>query len=83
MNSVLGPYLRIFVLVFFDDILIFIKSLEEHMEHLKLVFEKLREHQLVAKISKCTFAQEKVEYLGHIIIGQGVATNPSKIAAIV
>lgn len=83
MNSVLGPYLRKFALVFFDDILIFSKSLAEHLEHIKLVFEKLREHQLVAKLSKCTFAQEKVEYLGHVITGQGVATDPSKVAAIV
>lgn len=82
MNRIFGKYLRKFILVFFDDILIFSKSLEEHKEHLEIVLALLRQHQLFAKLSKCAFAVHKVEYLGHVISGQGVSTDPSKIQAI-
>jgi hypothetical protein len=83
MNAILEKFLRKFVLVFFDDILIYSKSLTEHIGHLTAVFTCLRENQLFAKRKKCTFAQKQVEYLGHIITGKGVATDPAKIAAIV
>jgi hypothetical protein len=56
MNSVLAPVLRKFVLVFFDDILIYSKSLTEHISHLKQVFQLLKSNNLFAKVSKCTFA---------------------------
>jgi hypothetical protein len=82
MNTIFAAYLRRFVLVFFDDILIYNKSEQEHVDHLRLVLQILRQHDLTANRSKCVFATEKVEYLGHIIIGQGVATSPSKIEAI-
>jgi hypothetical protein len=72
-----------FVLVFFDDILIYSKTEQDHANHLHKVFDVLRENKLSAKLSKCTFGQKKVEYLGHIISGQGVGTDPEKIAAIV
>lgn len=77
MNEVLAPFLRKFVLVFLDDILIYSASLEEHLEHIQLVLEKLKEHKLFMKMSKCSFAQTKLEYLGHIISDQGVATDPA------
>ena len=83
MHSVLGHLLRKCVLFFFDDILIFSKSYKEHLEHLQLVFEALRKHQLYAKISKCTFAQDRVEYLGYVITAAGVSTDPAKVEAIV
>uniref|UniRef100_A0ACD5WWA8 Uncharacterized protein n=1 Tax=Avena sativa TaxID=4498 RepID=A0ACD5WWA8_AVESA len=83
MNTILAKYLRKFALVFFDDILIYSQSLEEHILHLQQIFTTLREHKLFAKRKKCTFAQPKVEYLGHIITRQGVATDPTKIEAIV
>uniref|UniRef100_A0A2N9GXS3 Reverse transcriptase domain-containing protein n=1 Tax=Fagus sylvatica TaxID=28930 RepID=A0A2N9GXS3_FAGSY len=67
MNEVFRPYLRKFVLVFFDDILIYSKGLEEHTTHLKTVLQILALHQLYAKMSKCVFATSEVEYLGHII----------------
>lgn len=57
MNEVLAPFLRKFVLVFLDDILIYSPSLESHLSHLQLVLEKLREHKLYMKMSKCSFAQ--------------------------
>jgi len=82
MNKILKKYLRKFVLVFFDDILISSESLEEHLKHLEEVFKTLQENQLVVNLSKCTFAQPQVEYLGHIIRGDGVATDPIKIEAI-
>ena len=64
MNQVFQPYLRKFVLVFFDDILIYIKTWELHMQHLRLVLTVLRENQLFAKRSKCSFEQTKLDYLG-------------------
>lgn len=82
MNSIFAPLLRKCVLVFVDDILIYSKSLEEHVQHLQTMLSILREHQLLIKHSKCTFAQQKLEYLGHIISVDGVSTDPAKIQAI-
>jgi len=82
MNEVFRAHLRRFVLVFFDDILIYSKSYTEHMEHLQVVFAILRTHKLVAKESKCVFGDDKVEYLGHVISKAGVATKPEKLQAI-
>ena len=79
MNEVLKPYLRKFVLVFLDDIPIYNPSQEEHFYHLELVLETLRRHQLYLKESKCSFAQDSLEYLRHIISSKGVSTDPSKI----
>lgn len=69
-------------LVFFDDILIFSKSMEDHILHLSKTLEALRRNQLYVKLSKCTFATDQVSYLGHIISSDGVATDPSKIQAV-
>jgi hypothetical protein len=82
MNNVFAAYIRKFLPVFFDDILIYSKTKTEHLQHLKLVLDKLREHTLFAKLSKCVFATEQVEYLGHVISAQGVATDPKKIEAV-
>ena len=67
MNSVFQKYLRKFVLIFFDDILVYSASMEDHLVHLRLVFELMKENNLFAKCSKCAFATSKVEYLGHFI----------------
>ena len=83
MNEVLDPFLRKFVMVFLDDILIYIPSLDTHVDHVRQVLDKLREHQLFMKLSKCSFAQLQLKYLGHIISGAGVATDPGKTAAMV
>jgi hypothetical protein len=81
MNEILEPFLKKFVLVFLDDILVYSPTLEKHIDYLRLVLEKLREHKLYMKLSKCSFAQTSLEYLGHIISQEGVATYPSKTAA--
>ena len=80
MNNVFKPYLRRFILVFFDEILVYSKSQIQHLEHLKLTFEILRQHILFAKLSKCSFGVQEVEYLGHIISANGVAIDPAKVA---
>jgi Reverse transcriptase (RNA-dependent DNA polymerase) len=81
MNQIFKPYLRKFVLVFFDDILVYSTSLLAHKEHLSLVFQKLLENQLSAKRSKCEFGVTQIEYLGHLISGEGVGTDPYKVQA--
>jgi hypothetical protein len=79
MNQLLQQYLRKFVLVFFHDILIYSKNEAEHAEHLNTILSLLQKDSLYAKRSKCVFAQDKVEYLGHIISSAGVSTDPTKI----
>jgi hypothetical protein len=69
------------VLVFFDDILIYNKSWEEHVQHVDRVLQLLEEQQLYAKPSKCAFGVQEVEYLGHIVFHEGVKVNPNKIKA--
>lgn len=81
MNQVFQHYLRQFVLVFLDDILIYSKSWSDHLLHVEKVLQTMRAHQLYLKLSKCSFAQEKLEYLGHIISSKGVATDPNKTTA--
>ncbi|XP_026416872.1 uncharacterized protein LOC113312322 [Papaver somniferum] len=81
MNTIFKPFLRKLVLVFFDDILIYSKSLEDHAVHLSQVLSLLRQHSLFANKNKCCFAQTKLAYLGYLITSEGVAADPDKIAA--
>ena len=78
MNAIFKLFLRKFVLAFFDDILVYSSSLSDHLGHLRLVLETLAKHQLYANKSKCMFACEEVEYLGHLISDKGVKTDPRK-----
>ncbi len=67
MNEVFRPYLRKFVLVFFDDILVYSRNIKDQFRHLQVVLEVLQQQQLYAKLSKCDFGCLEVEYLGHIV----------------
>ncbi|KAI4330108.1 hypothetical protein MLD38_028415 [Melastoma candidum] len=82
MNDLFRPYLRRFVLVFFDDILIYSGSLSDHLEHLRTVLNILDRHQFRANQRKCAFGVPEVEYLGHIISERGVAMDPTKVKAV-
>eukprot|EP00253_Pinus_taeda_P032530 PITA_32530 len=82
MNELFHPYLRKFVLVFFNDILVYSKTWKEHLKHLEEVLSVLEKNQFYAKLSKCTFGQKEVEYLGHVISREGVQVDPNKIKAI-
>jgi hypothetical protein len=79
MNKKFMEYLDKFVVVFIDVFLIYSKNEEEHQEHLRLVLQKLREHELYAKFSKCEFWLKEVAFLGHIITNGGFAVNPRKV----
>lgn len=82
MNTIFSPLLRKLVLVFVDDILVYSPTLEDHIQHLQQVFHILGEHQFLLKQSKCSFAKQSLEYLGHIISAGGVSTDPAKIQAV-
>jgi hypothetical protein len=82
MNNVFIDYLDKFVVVFIDDILIYSQSEEEHVNHLKMVLQRLREHQLYAKLSKCESWINEVLFLGHIINKDGLVVDPKKVADI-
>ena len=69
--------------VFIDDILIYSKTQEEHAEHLRLVLSVLREKQLYAKLSKCEFWMDEVQFLGHVISAQGILVDPAKVDVVV
>ncbi|KAG8473004.1 hypothetical protein CXB51_034923 [Gossypium anomalum] len=83
MNHIFRPYLDKFVVVFIDDILIYSKDETEHAEHLRIVLQTLRDKKLYAKFSKSEFWLREVGFLGHIISGDGIRVDPSKISAIV
>jgi hypothetical protein len=79
MNHVFHPFLRHFVLVFFDDILIYSKTWQYHLSHVDQIIHLLSQHQLFLKHSKCAFGASEVEYLGHIVGKAGVRVDPKKI----
>ena len=82
MNDILHVFLRRFVLVFFDDILIYSATWADHLRHLRAVLLVLRQHRLFVKRSKCAFGVLSIAYLGHIISTAGVAMDPSKVQAV-
>ncbi|KAL9858921.1 putative nucleotidyltransferase, Ribonuclease H [Arabidopsis thaliana] len=82
MNNIFREFLDKFVIVFIDDILIYSRSRKEHVEHLRIVLQRLRDHQLFVKLSKCSFWQKKIGFMGHVISEEGVAVDPEKITTI-
>ncbi|XP_062088841.1 uncharacterized mitochondrial protein AtMg00860-like [Humulus lupulus] len=83
MNQLFRPFLRRFITVFFDDILVYSQSIEEHVSHLRLMLQLLQDHSFYAKVSKCQFFQTTIEYLGHVVSADGVRADPTKIATMV
>ena len=82
MNEVFRPLLDKFVVVYLDDILIYSKTWEDHKLHIAEVLDRLRTHQLYAKISKCEFGKPRVEFLGHVVSENGVEVDAKKVEAI-
>lgn len=81
MNIVFAPYVRKFLIVFLDDILIYSHTLHDHLAHLQTMLEVLRKNQLFDKMTKCSFARNHMEYLGHIISQKGVLIDLEKTIA--
>ena len=81
MNEVLKEFMGKFVIVYLDDILIFSKTLEEHMVHIHKVLEKLREEKLLINLKKCSFVKELV-YLGFVVLTKGLKLDLEKVKAI-
>ena len=83
MHRVFQPYLDQFVVVFVDYILIYSQSEREHEDHLRIVLQLLRDHQLYAKFSKCQFWLTEVRFLGHVVSVSGVYVDPEKVEAMI
>jgi hypothetical protein len=82
MNKVFMKFLDKFVVVFIDDSLVYSKSEEDQSNHLRLVLDTLREHQLYAKFSKCEFWLKEVGFIGHVLSAGGVSVDPKKIQSV-
>ena len=81
-NQIFQPYLYQFVMVFVDNILIYSKSDDEHEDHLRIVLQTLRDHQLYAKFRKCEFWLTKVKFLGLAVSALGVSIDPEKVKVV-
>ena len=82
MDDILRHFTNSFMVVYLDDILIFSKSWEDHLQHLQRVLNTLRKHQLYTNLEKCSFGMTRIQYLGYIVDEHGVHVDPSKIQAI-
>lgn len=82
VQRILHDFIGKFACVYMDDMLIYSKTAEDHVSHVRQVLDTLKHHELLAKPSKCEFFTQQVEYLGHIVGGQGVQVDPSKVEAI-
>jgi hypothetical protein len=82
MNDIFREWLDDFVVVYIDDILVYSSSMEEHAEHLRKVFQRLKENKLYAKFEKCEFGVSEVDFLGHRITQKGLKMDDHKVKAI-
>ena len=82
INNIFRDLLDVCVIVYLDDILVYSKNKEEHEQHLRQVLQRLKDNQLYARLSKCTFFTNSIEYLGHIVDGDGLRPNPQLIQAL-
>jgi len=82
MNRVFKPYLDRFIVVFIDDILIYSRTSEKHVDHLRIPLKVLRKNELYAKLKKCEFWLGKVAFLGHIVPTERISVDPQKIEGI-
>ena len=82
MNTMLRPYIGKFVVVYFDDILVFSKNKEDHVHHLKVILDVLRKHQLYVNVKKCRFLQESLVFLGFVILAGGIKMDSEKVREI-
>jgi hypothetical protein len=82
INEVLHSFIGKFVVVYFDDILIYSKSLDKHSEHLRVVFGALCEARLFANLEKCTFCTDRVTFFGYVVTPQGIEVDEAKIETI-
>ena len=83
MNDVLRPFIDDFVIVYLDDILVFSKTWEDHLKHVKQTLDVLKKENLYVKLSKCEFGKTSLNYLGHIVGGGELKIDPSKVEVIV
>ena len=82
MTTLFTEWLDDFVIMYFDDILIYSQSQSDHIQHVRQVMQKLLDHQWICKLKKCDFATKSVEYLGHIVSDGCIAIDPDKIKAV-
>lgn len=82
MEEVLKEYLHRFCFVYIDDVVVFSKSLEEHLQHLTLIFKKFRLYNLKVQLDKSEFLRKEVPFLGHIVTPDGIRPNPDKVKAV-
>ena len=82
MDDILWPFTNYFVVVYLDDILVYKKTLVEHLQHIQQVLHTLRQQKLCANLEKCSFGMDRVHYLGYIIDQHGLHVDPAKIQVI-